>query len=175
MDRKQLIKHLSLKGLGIEIGVQSGDYAKMILEESELHLILLDSWRELVDYPDKGNVTTAQHLVLMNNTLKTLSEFEGRFTLMRELSEVAVNFFKDDLFDFLYMDANHSEQFVYTELIRWWKKVKKGGVMAGHDYVNLTDEVNDFGVKNAVDKFFENLDIKVNSVDNPFPTWYVFK
>ena len=125
MDRRQLIKHLNPEGLGIEIGVQSGDYAKMILEESNLHLILLDSWRELTEYPDKGNVTTAQHLVLMNNSLKTLSEFEGRFTLMRELSEVAVDWFKDDFFGCMYMDANHSDKFVYYDLVKWRKKIKK--------------------------------------------------
>ena len=104
MDRKQLIGSLNLSGIGVEVGVQSGDYANMILEESKLHLILVDAWRHLDDYPDKGNVATEQHLNLMNNTLKTLMpKYEGRFTLMRELSLQAASLFSDNFFDFVYL------------------------------------------------------------------------
>jgi hypothetical protein len=175
MNREEFIKSLNLKGLGIEIGVQSGNYSSKILEYSNLHLILLDSWRELNDYHDKANVNTDQHIMFMNNTLKRLKEFDGRFTLMRELSEIAVDFFKDEIFDFIYMDANHSEEFVYNDLIRWYPKVKKGGILAGHDYLNLKEEINDFGVKDAVDKFFYEKDIIVNTVDIHFPTWFIQK
>jgi hypothetical protein len=73
------------------------------------------------------------------------------------------------------MDANHSEEFVYNDLIRWYPKVKKGGILAGHDYLNLKEEINDFGVKDAVDKFFYEKDIIVNTVDIHFPTWFIQK
>ena len=175
MNREELIKHLNPKGLGIEIGVQSGNYAKRILEYSELHLILLDSWRELSEYPDTANVPTDYHLMLMNNTLKTLMPYEGRFTLMRELSGVACNFFPDELFDFIYLDANHERGAVYKDLTNWYPKVKKGGIFAGHDYVNLKDEVNDFGVKDAVDSFFAEIGVEVMVEDIQFPTWYIIK
>lgn len=176
MNREEFLKELNLSGIGIEIGVQSGNYSKKILEYSNLHLILLDSWRYIPDYPDMANVSTDTHLVLMNNTLKTLiDDYEGRFTLIRELSENAVNFFPENFFDFIYLDANHSEKFVYSELVRWWPKLKNNAVMAGHDYLNLKDEYNDFGVKNAVDKFFNEKNIIIKTVDNYFPTWYVIK
>lgn len=175
MNREELIKHLNLSGIGLEVGVQSGNYAAKILEYSELHLIVLDAWRELEDYPDKANVPTDYHLMLMNNALKTLHPYEGRFTLMRELSEVACHFFKDELFDFIYIDANHFEDMVYMDLVHWFPKVKKGGIFAGHDYINLKDEVNDFGVKSAVDRFFAEKNIEVLVEDIQFPTWYIKK
>ena len=176
MNRVEFIKHNNLSGIGVEIGVQSGDYAKRILENSDLHLILLDSWRHIEGYPDKANVATDHHLMLMNNTLNRLiPEFENRFTLIRELSEKAASFFPDNFFDFIYLDADHSEKFVYAELHRWWPKLKKNGLIAGHDYLNLQDEINDFGVKTAVDNFFGERNIQVNVVDIQFPTWYVNK
>ena len=175
MNRQELLPHLGVSGLGIEIGVQSGDYARMMLEVTNLHLILLDSWRKLDNYPDMSNIPTENNLWLMNNALKTLMPYEGRFTIMRELSEVAVAWFKDELFDFVYLDANHSEAFVSKDLELWWPKVKKGGIMAGHDYLNLKNEINDFGVKTAVDRFFTEKNHLVGVVDHPFPTWYVRK
>jgi hypothetical protein len=176
MNREEFIKHCNLSGTGIEIGVQSGNYARKILEYSNLHLILLDAWRHIEGYPDKANVSTDHHLMLMNNTLKHLiPEFENRFTLIREFSEKAATFFPDNFFDFIYLDADHSEKFVYAELHRWWPKLKQGGLIAGHDYVNLKDEYNDFGVKTAVDNFFGEKNIPVSVVDIQFPTWYVYK
>lgn len=175
MNREELIKHLNLSGLGIEVGVQSGDYAVKILEYSNLHLIVLDAWRHLDNYPDKANVQTDYHLMLMNNSIKTLMPYEGRFTLIRELSEVACNFFPDNIFDFVYIDANHEKSAVYKDLQNWFPKVKSGGIFAGHDYINLKDEINDFGVKDAVDEFFAEKNIPVNVEDIQFPTWYINK
>jgi len=175
MNRHELIKHLNLSGLGIEVGVQSGDYAAKILEYSNLHLITLDAWRHLEEYPDKANVPTDYHLMLMNNTIKTLMPYEGRFTLMRELSEVACNFFADGVFDFVYIDANHEKNAVYKDLVNWYPKVKSGGIFSGHDYINIKDEINDFGVKDAVDEFFAEKGIHVNVEDIQFPTWYIVK
>lgn len=84
MNRDELISYLNLKGLGIEVGVQSGGFSKVILERSQLHLVLLDSWRHIDQgYDDKANVTTEEHINLMLNALKILSPYEGRFTLMR--------------------------------------------------------------------------------------------
>jgi hypothetical protein len=175
MNREQWITSIAPKGLGIEIGVQSGYYASRILELSELHLVVLDAWRELEGYPDLANSPTGHHLTLMNNAIKTLLPYEGRFTLIREKSEVAVGFFPDSLFDFIYIDANHQEDAVRGDLINWWPKVKSGGIFAGHDYINLKDEVNDFGVKDAVDKFFGQKGLTHNIVDAPFSTWWIKK
>jgi hypothetical protein len=175
MNREELIKYLNLSGLGIEVGVQSGDYAAKILEYSNLHLITLDAWRYLEEYPDKANVNTDYHLMLMNNAIKRLMPFEGRYTLMRELSEVACKFFPDYTFDFVYIDANHEKNAVYKDLVNWYPKVKSGGIFAGHDYINIKDEINDFGVKDAVDEFFAEKGISIKIEDIQFPTWYIVK
>ena len=85
MNREEFIKSLNLKGLGIEIGVQSGNYSSKILEYSKLHLILLDSWRELNNYQDRANVNTEHHIMLMNNTLKNLKEFNKLYEYSEDI------------------------------------------------------------------------------------------
>lgn len=43
--------------------------------------------------------------------------------------------FKDESLDFVYIDGNHSFQHVVNDLCEWEKKVKVGGIVAGHDYI----------------------------------------
>jgi hypothetical protein len=50
--------------------------------------------------------------------------------------------------DLVYIDACHSYECVRNDLNAWFGKVKKGGIIAGHDYKN-----NDYGVRQAADEF----------------------
>lgn len=175
ISREEFIKRLNLNGLGIEIGVQQGRFSKFILDNSNLHLVVLDAWRHFeTGYPEGGNVQDQQHLIYLNETLSALqSEHEGRFTLMRGLSQVSHTFFKDELFDFIYLDSNHTYEFVLQELENWWPKLKPGGVIAGHDFV---DRDVAFGVKSAVTNFFREKNMKVNVCDSGCcPTWFIEK
>jgi len=50
--------------------------------------------------------------------------------------------------DFVYIDGNHSYDFVKNDIIQAKKLIRKCGIIAGHDYL-LPD------VKKAVDEFFQ--------------------
>jgi len=178
IDRRDLLQLYNIKGLGIEVGVQSGQFSKDILNRTtDFHLIALDSWRNIPEgYEEGGNTEMEVHIKNLINTLRILSEdYEGRFTIMRELCETACHFFKDELFDFIYLDANHSEVFVTEELKRWYPKLKPGGLIAGHDYVTRPNNTA-FGVKDAVDKFFKEKNLKFEVCDfGCCPTWFHIK
>jgi len=40
-----------------------------------------------------------------------------------------------DSLDFIYVDARHDYCGVKEDLINWWPKLKKHGIMCGHDYM----------------------------------------
>ncbi len=61
-------------------------------------------------------------------------------------SAQSASLYSDQSLDFVFIDADHSQEAVARDLAAWWPKVKTTGVLAGHDY----DEV---GVRNAVDEF----------------------
>jgi predicted O-methyltransferase YrrM len=42
--------------------------------------------------------------------------------------------FKDEYFDYVYIDGDHSYMSVLRDLQAWYGKVKPGGVFAGHDW-----------------------------------------
>jgi predicted O-methyltransferase YrrM len=46
----------------------------------------------------------------------------------------AVRLFPDEFFDFVFVDAFHSYEAVRDDITHWLPKVRRGGVLAGHDY-----------------------------------------
>jgi len=51
-------------------------------------------------------------------------------------SAEAASRYPDKSIDFCFIDADHSSHGVSMDIINWLPKMKKGGVMAGHDYEN---------------------------------------
>ena len=51
--------------------------------------------------------------------------------------------------DFVYIDGDHSFDHAMLDLILWSRKVRPGGIVAGHDYYRFRGA----GVVNAVDAY----------------------
>ncbi len=45
--------------------------------------------------------------------------------------------FEDESLDFVYIDGNHAAPWVDDDIREWSKKVRKGGVVSGHDYARV--------------------------------------
>jgi predicted O-methyltransferase YrrM len=55
----------------------------------------------------------------------------------------AVELFADESFDLVFIDADHIYQYVKRDIQLWYKKVKKGGILCGHDCeLKFTDAGN---------------------------------
>lgn len=74
---------------------------------------------------------------------------------IRLKSNQAVGMYGDRSLDFIFIDGSHEYEDVIEDLKVWYPKIKRGGVMAGHDYTTYP------GVKRAVDEFFNPGEIKV--------------
>lgn len=72
------------------------------------------------------------------------------FQLIKATSDNAVNQIKDDSIDLLFLDGDHSYQQVKRDLINYWPKIKMGGILLGHDYV----EAKAWEVKPIADELF---------------------
>jgi len=55
-------------------------------------------------------------------------------TIVRKLSTDAAMDFGDESLDFVYIDADHSYNAVKEDIAAWAPKVRRGGIVAGHDY-----------------------------------------
>jgi predicted O-methyltransferase YrrM len=70
------------------------------------------------------------------------------------LSWDAAALFPDRSVDFVMVDADHGFESVSRDIEAWWPKIRRGGIMAGHD---LSDEYP--GVLRAVVEHFERFEV----------------
>lgn len=58
-----------------------------------------------------------------------------RVCLLRAESPGAAEFFPDGGVDMVYLDGDHRDEAVRRDLDAWWPKVRRGGLLAGHDFI----------------------------------------
>ena len=66
--------------------------------------------------------------------LSNMEPVKDHFTPIRETSVDASKLYEDESLDFVFIDANHDYEPVLADVLSWLPKVKKGGIMAGHDW-----------------------------------------
>ena len=95
-----------------------------------------------------------------NEFLKNTETVRSTINPIRLPSTEASNLYADNSLDFVFIDANHSYEFVKDDIKHWYPKVKKGGILAGHDYIpawpGVIQAVNEFISKN-------NYSLEINS------------
>lgn len=145
-DKKDLV--------GAEIGVFRGEHAKQLLENLDIKkLYLVDLYKCYPQYEASAEILGGLGKA-RKEAKKELEEHMSKIAWLIERSETAVKKFSDGGLDFVYIDGNHAYRFVKQDVGLWSKKVKKGGLVGGHDYDErhgVIPAVTDFAVKNKVD------------------------
>ena len=171
--RNDFIKSLN-KDLKIcEVGVFEGEFSEFILNEinpSELHLI--DLFDGLSHSGDKdGKNIRHRNLNEVYEELKTKYVNQNVFIYKGNshhiLKKLPMNYF-----DLIYIDADHSYESVRLDLDLSHKKVKSGGIIAGHDYI----KENFSGVYRAVNEFCLENNLKIDFLTKDLcPTYGIIK
>jgi len=180
--------------IGLEIGVQSGSFSKIILsswKQCEKYY-LVDIWKHQANYVDGANVEDSQQEKLYESTKSNLKQWAGKTVFYRMFSSDAVDRFENESLDFIYIDARHDYCGAKEDIELYWPKLRRGGIMAGHDY-KTAEEVakiypakdyglcqdgtrNDGSVKLAVNEFSELLELQVSiTYKDSWPTWIIRK
>jgi hypothetical protein len=133
--------------VGVEIGIWKGEYGK-ILAEDGMKIYGVDPYQQnSVNKVYGKQENLDQALEVAKETLKDCD-----YTIIRKTSMEAVKDFADESIDFVYIDGNHLYKYVLEDIVEWTKKVKKGGVISGHDYIYFyRPDYND--VKDVVNRY----------------------
>lgn len=155
-----LLKELGFK-IGVEIGTYRGEYAEILFKTiPNLKLFCIDIWKSYKGYKDFGENDLDDAYVDANNRLASY-----RCVIMKDWSMNAVQKFKDEELDFVFIDGNHDFKNCTDDIAEWSKKVRKGGIVAGHDLFD-GDHGLSYGVKYVVPAWCEANRIK---------TWFVVR
>lgn len=116
--------------VGAEIGVYKAEYTKKLCEAG-LKVYAVDPY---MAFPGQGRTQNRQERqdFLFGHAQRSMKGLDATF--IRKTSMDALEDVKDGSLDFVYIDGDHRFRYVAEDIVEWSKKVRPGGVVAGHDY-----------------------------------------
>jgi hypothetical protein len=159
--RNDLLSIIPKNCIFAEIGVFQGAFSKIIfkyLEPNELHLI--DVFEGTICSGDRNG----ENLIWANlnhefNVLKNFFKTEKNARIHKGKSSDVLNGFPDNYFDAIYIDGDHSYECALIDLELAKNKIKKGGIILGHDYCEKMP-----GVLKAVNEFIFINNFKIDFI-----------
>jgi hypothetical protein len=139
-----------------EIGVYRGRFTAALTKRApNMKLYGIDKWKVYPGYKDYGDndLESEAYADAIRRT-----QDKPNVHLINAWSVDAAKTFADESLDYIFIDANHSYEFVVEDLKAWEPKVKTGGIIMGHDYF-VMKKLN-FGVIQAVNGWVETHHIK---------------
>lgn len=178
-EREEFLQTLPKQSVGVELGVFKGEFTKDILKivsPEKLHLV--DVWWEKYgdNYPDWGPYTDF-------GRLKTKSAYENVLAVIDDIrakDKVTIHVgndvpylqsLPDGYFDWAYLDSSHEYEHTWTELQVLKSKIKKDGLITGHDWIE-DPGADHYGVYKAVKEFCEKEGWEIILRDN-FTQWCI--
>jgi len=131
-SKEELYSLFPKNGVGAELGVCQGNNALLLYNCAQpLSLYLIDIW-------EKDELTYKHHpprlyyddwMIMVRNKLP-----HDNVHLVKQDSISWLNSIPDDFLDWIYIDSSHTYDHVRVEYSKAIKKVKKGGIISGHDF-----------------------------------------
>jgi predicted O-methyltransferase YrrM len=118
-------------GRAVEIGSYSGE-GTVVLAKYFKDVLAVDPWLNGYDINDVASQQCPMKFVF-DAFQERVSPFKN-VLYSRGKSLDALQFFKDGELDLVYIDGDHRYEGVLADLKGWRKKLKEGGIMAGHDW-----------------------------------------
>lgn len=138
----------------VELGVWKGHsisyLAKLLKDKKDIKVYAVDIFEKW----DK-NESVKEDVKHINQIYNTNLKNTGVREIISDIKSIswdAANLFKDNSIDFVFIDADHSYESVTKDINSWLPKIKKGGIISGHDYFTSP------GVKSAVDELLGNVE-----------------
>lgn len=129
------------------------------IKNKDIKCYCVDIWEPYHEIP---NHHLFQNDNAYNQFLTNISKVKDVIEPVRGKSEDVSKEFQDEYFDFIFIDAAHDYDNVMKDLNAWYPKLKKNGIIGGHDYYDNN------GVVKAVNNFFSGRKIEING-----PCWFV--
>ena len=150
-NRYCLLEHIPKNGVGVEIGVLGGDWSKHLLSITQPdELVLIDSYYSN-DYPGANRFRKKTHEHYIRNEFQSFGE---QVKILKGVSWDCMAGFKENYFDWIYIDAGHDYQSVKKDLFQSKRTIKENGLIMMNDYImydHFTKEK--YGVIQATNEF----------------------
>lgn len=154
---------------GAEIGVRWGGYSKMLCDSIPgVKHYCIDPY-----IPYEGRRPSQERMDrIFDHAKRLLAPYDATF--IRKTSMQAVTDFEDGSLDYVYIDGLHHFSYVMMDIICWTPKVRIGGIVAGHDYVEsyscgVINAVRAYTQSHAINEWYLTYD---PGAKEPHPSWF---
>lgn len=172
--RNNLLTEIGQQQIACEIGVFKGEFSEImlnILQPDELHLIDIFEGKTVSGDKDGNNVILTD-LDEEYNKLLDKYYLNDNVIIHKGKSKDVLSTFKDEYFDLIYIDGDHSYNAVKEDLELAYKKVKNEKYICGHDYTKKLFP----GVVKAVDEFCNKYNLIINYLtEDGCPSFCIIK
>lgn len=125
---KEIVSNFNGPGKFVEVGSYKGRSTvclavEILNQNKDIKIDCIDIWEPNLMYED----LTLQEFMYNIDPVKDLIK------PIKMNSEDAAKMYEDQSIDFVFIDADHSYEAVKKDIMLWWPKVKKGGIISGHD------------------------------------------
>ncbi len=135
--RSEVIIHLARKHgwtRGVEIGTGEGRTTEKVLAGCpNLSLATVDPWIAQPGNPGPETWEGWDHSAHMVTALRRLKPYGDRVFIHRMFSQDALPEVEPRTVDFVFIDGDHSTEAVVYDVTHWEKRVRRGGMVIGHD------------------------------------------
>lgn len=138
----------------VEIGVWKGKSLSYLCSEAyrkspDIRVFGVDTWEGSVEHQGDPSVKNG---TLFDEFSRNIAPVSANLSVLKMPSLRAVGSFGDGSLDGVFIDGSHEYEDVRDDILAWRRKVRPGGILAGHDYVFLWP-----GVIRAVNELFPSV------------------
>lgn len=117
--------------LALELGCWLGNGSTQVFLRNTPHTVCVDHFQ--------GNLNVARHQAITSDYdvfgtfLRNTAEYRNKLSILQMNSDSASAMIADESLDFVFIDADHSYRQTQLDIKNFLPKVRKGGILAGHD------------------------------------------
>ena len=145
-----LLKEMNLPLIICECGVAEGLFAKQIMDWGTQTLYLIDRWEHVDVKGDSGEPQDwhDNNLSQVRDRMAVYDNRSEKYVILQGDSVEMAEYIPENSLSMVYLDADHSYEGVKRDIEAFYPKVISGGIITGHDYLNL-----EYGVNKAINEF----------------------
>ena len=142
MHRQKTLKMIPNGSRGAEFGVWKGDFSKLLADRNPSMLYLVDPWLFQPQYEDRwygGSEAKSQNDMdeIYASVVKSFHD-NSNVTILKCTSAQSVTSIEESTLDWVYIDGNHSFDFVLSDLITSRTLLKDDGILVIEDVQDIS-------------------------------------
>ena len=142
----------------VEVGCWKGKSTaylavEIINSKKDITLYAVDTWQGSPEHKYSHEIINN---TLYNTFITNIEPVKNTIVPLRMSSIEAANCFENESLDIVFIDANHYYDNVKSDILAWLPKIKRGGIISGHDYTESWPDV----IK-AVNEIFDETNIRL--------------